>query len=240
MNVQQKRKSRTSNKQRCRSKAYRSKAHRSKAASVSSEEGATLQMRGEQVMSKILTGELRSWTDNTFFGIRKDENVDLNLLWGLQLGFKVRYLYSAGLNIYLFFFLSLLQLSCFLQTLDPSHILTSVILNSNSIFFSLCWTIRDKKRAQPVYFTLNRRSSLLKGSKTLFILRGEIVSDINHWKAEKEKVINSVVSLLLLAIWPSAAVVWSGWVVWKLQAALWHWKSQPSVLWKSLLTHSKF
>lgn len=50
----------------------------------------------------------------------------------------------------------------------------------------------------------------VKGSKTSFILMGETVSNINHWKAETEKVINSVVSLLLLAIWPSAAVVWSG------------------------------
>lgn len=80
----------------------------------------------------------------------------------------------------------------------------------------------------------------VKGSKTSFILMAEIVSNINHLKPEKKKVSNSVMSLLLLAIWPSAAAVWSGWVVWKLQAALWHWESQPSVLWKSLLSHLKF
>lgn len=30
----------------------------------------------------------------------------------------------------------------------------------------------------------------VKGRKTSFILMGEIVSNINHWKTEKEKVIN--------------------------------------------------
>lgn len=50
----------------------------------------------------------------------------------------------------------------------------------------------------------------VKGSKTSFILMDKIVSNMNHWKPEREKVSNSVISFLLLAIWPSAAAVWSG------------------------------
>lgn len=50
----------------------------------------------------------------------------------------------------------------------------------------------------------------VKGSKTSFILMDKIVSNMNHWKPEREKVSNSVISFLLLSIWPSAAAVWSG------------------------------